>query len=100
MRQNQLNQICDCVHGTIQSYIPFLFAFFVFLMSILIFLLLNTVRNTQNINNLIKYQSEATNLNRNLETRYQMTIRNISNERMAENNRIVKVMEAIIKILK
>ena len=100
MRHHELNQISDCVNKVIVSFAPIVFSFFLFLLSILFFLALNTVRNTQNINKIIMNQSETTNMNRNMETRYQMTIRNISNERMTENNRIVKVMEAIIKILK
>lgn len=100
MRANQLLQISDAVNTVILSFAPIVFVICVFLITILFLLVVNTVKNTHNINNLIHTQTQLDENNREIETRYTMVVRNMANERMTENTRIVKVMEAIVKILR
>lgn len=100
MRANQLVQISDAVNTVIVSFAPIVFIFCVFLITILFILVVNTVKNTHNINSLIHNQTQLNANNREIETRYTMVVRNMANERMTENTRIVKVMDAIVKILR
>jgi hypothetical protein len=100
MRLNHIKAISDSVNDVIVSFAPLVFIFCFFLLIILFFLVVNTVKNTHNINSLIQNQSQLDAHNRQIETRYTMVVRNMANERMTENNRIVKVMEAIVKILR
>ena len=90
--------VCD-----LQQYLPVLIPFMIlagiFLGCILV-LIMNSRRNIRILERIINNQMIEMDTMKSLETRNTMLVRNIANERLAENTKILNMMERFLSVFR